>query len=61
MSDINIDNLQIPSNALNCRNVNCKNKEHIVQIKLFYENICKSLTDASSTVFGVKTKSKFNC
>jgi hypothetical protein len=61
MSDININRLQIPIIAQECRNVNCSNENHIAQIKQLYDNICKSLTDASSTVFGVKSKRTFNC
>ena len=61
MSDIYLNKLIIPVDALNCRNVNCKNKGHISQIKQFYVNICKCLTDASSTVFGELSKRTFNC
>ena len=61
MSDINISRLYIPITALECRNVNCNNKMHITQIKQLYDNISKCLTDASSTVFGVKSKRTFNC
>ena len=61
MSDIYINRLQIPMSALECRNVNCKDKDHIAQTKHLYDDICKCLTDASNTVFGVKKKKSFDC
>ena len=61
MSDIYLSKLIIPVDALECRNVDCNNKSHNSQIKQFYDNICKCLTDASSTVFREVLKRTFNC
>ena len=60
MSDIYLSNLCIPNAALECKNTNCTNKNHIDQIKQMYDKMCKSLTDASNSVFGVKEKRSFD-
>ena len=60
MTELFINRIQIPVNSLDCRNVNCKDDNHITQINLFYNHICKCLTDASKTVFGLKSNKSFN-
>ena len=60
MSDIYMNSLIMPDVALDCRNTNCKNKNHIDQIKQLYDKMCKCLTDASNSVFGVKAKRSFD-
>ena len=60
MSDIYMNSLIMPDVALDCRNTNCKNKNHIAQIKQLYDKMCKCLADASNSVFGVKAKRSFD-
>ena len=61
MCDINLGSIILPTEALNCRDVACRDENHINQTKLFYDNICKNLNDASSNVLGINKKGKFNC
>ena len=61
MSDIYSGRLTIPREALACRNTNCKDENHIKQIKEFYENSGKCLTDASNDVLGVSNNKPYNC
>ena len=60
MSDFLVSNLVIPNSSLECTNVNCTNKVHIDQIKQLYDRMCKCLTDASNSVFGVKSNKSFD-
>ena len=59
MSDIYVSCLTIPDASLECRNINCKDENHIVQIKQLYDKMCKCLIDASKSVFGVKSNRSF--
>ena len=61
MSDICLSRVSIPIEALECNDINCKSQEHISNIGICYEHICKSLVDASNTVFGVKKSKNFDC
>ena len=60
MSEICMSNLIIPDEALECRDPNCTNQNHINLINQLYVKMCKCLTDASNSVFGVKAKRSFD-
>ena len=61
MSEIHLSNITMPTVALNCRDTMCTDENHIQQIKHFYNNICKCLTDSSMDAFGVAKNKKFDC
>ena len=61
MSDIHISRVLVPNEALDCRDPVCTDKNHILQTKTFYNNICKCLVDSSNDVFGIQSKKQFNC
>ena len=50
MSDIYVNSLFIPEDALECRNTKCTNKNHTDQLKRLYDKMCKCLSDASNSV-----------
>ena len=60
MSDIYVNSLFIPEDALECRNTKCTNKNHTDQLKRLYDKMCKCLTDASNSVFEVKAKRSYD-
>ena len=60
MSEIFMSNLIIPDDALECRDPNCTNQNHINLINQLFVKMCKCLTDASNSVFGVKDKRSFD-
>ena len=61
MSDVCLSKIQIPYEAIQCNNINCKVEDHTYKLKVFYDSICKSLVDASKIVFGVKKSKEFDC
>ena len=61
MSDICVSRLDIPYDALECDDINCKLDDHISKIKLFFADLCKTLVDTSNIVFGVKESKNFDC
>ena len=61
MSELHLSSISTPTVALNCRDTMCTDENHIQQIKLFYNNICKCLTDSSMNAFGVAKNKKFDC
>ena len=61
MSDLCQSRIYIPNEAIDCKNINCNLDDHISKIKIFYDNICKSLVESSNAVFGVKKSKKFDC
>ena len=60
MSEICMSNLIIPDEALECRDPNCTNQNHIYLINQLYVKMCKCLTDATNSVFEVKEKRSFD-
>ena len=61
MSELHLSRISSPTVALNCRDTMCTDENHIQQIKLFYNNICKCLTDSSIDAFGVAKNKRFDC
>ena len=61
MSDIYTGRLSIPREAVDCRNTQCKDENHILQLKDLYDNLCKCLSYASNDVLGVNKIKKYNC
>ena len=61
MSDICMSRINVPYDAIECDNINCKLDDHTSKLKLFYDNLCKCLIEASNIVFGVKESKKFDC
>ena len=61
LSDIYLSRLSIPSEVFECMNTKCDNKQHIVQIKKYYECIVKCLIDASNKTFETKNGKTYNC
>ena len=47
--------------AVDCKNTQCKDENHILQLKDLYDNLCKCLTYASNDVLGVNKIKKYNC
>ena len=60
MSDIYVNSLIIPDDALDCRNAKCTNKNHTDQVKQLYVKMCKCLTDASNSVFEVQANRSYD-
>ena len=61
MSDIHISGVSIPSEALECRDMNCNDDSHILQVKTLYDSICRSLLNASNDVFGISKGKQYDC
>ena len=61
MSDIHISGVSIPSEALECIDINCNDDSHILQVKTLYDSICRCLLNASNDVFGISKGKQYDC
>jgi len=58
-----LDQLQLPTEAIHCRNFNCTDEKHLEEIEKVYAELTSSLLAASASGFkttGKKKASKFN-
>ena len=57
LTDKHLSNVEIPTEAILCSNVNCNNVVHQEMLELFYNNIMKSLNVSSDHISNSNTKS----
>ena len=59
LTDVNLQNITIPTEALACKNMNCTCERHRKEICICYDCVINSMTNASDAVLQTATRTAY--